>query len=462
MATLTYSNINSFSLNAGSGTNPILVNSTAAGCAYTLDTSAGGEDNLTLGAGRLIDIAGPVIFHGNSRTNAITLRDELSSGAPLYVITGSTVTRTGFTLLTYDQSDLLYLQSAPSGSNVSVNSSAFGTPITVWGGPGNDRVIVGDTPTFSLSHLGAPVSVNGNGGADELYVNDPGDPPINSFSYSISPTAIQRTNSPPINFSGEESIYVNGSAGWSFFNVNGTPSSATYVQLNTGDGKDDVVVNATAAASPVYLYPSAGDDWVAVNTDGGAPANLILQNYHSLESLTVASGGTATSFANGVVGLKTKSLNITGTGTLDLNDNNLILDYTGASQLSAIQTLINTARAGGAWTGPGLTSGSARTATPKNTTLGAMEAADFKGIYGASATFDGLVIDTTAVLVKYTYYGDANFNGRVTFDDYVRTDNGFNNHRTGWINGDFNGNGAVTFDDYVLLDLAFNTQNGVL
>jgi hypothetical protein len=44
----------------------------------------------------------------------------------------------------------------------------------------------------------------------------------------------------------------------------------------------------------------------------------------------------------------------------------------------------------------------------------------------------------------------------------VRTDSGFNNHRTGWVNGDFDLNGSVNFDDYVLIDLAFNTQGGVL
>jgi hypothetical protein len=44
----------------------------------------------------------------------------------------------------------------------------------------------------------------------------------------------------------------------------------------------------------------------------------------------------------------------------------------------------------------------------------------------------------------------------------VRTDNGFNNHLTGWMNGDFDLNGQVNFDDYVLIDLAFNSQSGTL
>ena len=62
------------------------------------------------------------------------------------------------------------------------------------------------------------------------------------------------------------------------------------------------------------------------------------------------------------------------------------------------------------------------------------------------------------MLVKYTYYGDTDFNGVVDFDDYSRTDAGFNQHKTGWLNGDFDGNGVVDFDDYSLIDLAFNTQ----
>ena len=48
------------------------------------------------------------------------------------------------------------------------------------------------------------------------------------------------------------------------------------------------------------------------------------------------------------------------------------------------------------------------------------------------------------------------------FDDYSRTDSGFNNHRTGWFNGDFDYNGVVNFDDYSLIDQAFNTQGTVV
>ena len=66
------------------------------------------------------------------------------------------------------------------------------------------------------------------------------------------------------------------------------------------------------------------------------------------------------------------------------------------------------------------------------------------------------------MLVKYTYYGDTDFNGIVNFDDYSRTDAGFNSGASDWFHGDFDGNGLVNFDDYSLIDLAFNTQGSAL
>jgi hypothetical protein len=76
--------------------------------------------------------------------------------------------------------------------------------------------------------------------------------------------------------------------------------------------------------------------------------------------------------------------------------------------------------------------------------------------------FDGQPVNPSSTVVKYTYYGDTDFNGKVNFDDYVRTDSGFNNHLNGWANGDFDLNGSINFDDYVLIDLAFNTQSSTL
>jgi hypothetical protein len=160
--------------------------------------------------------------------------------------------------------------------------------------------------------------------------------------------------------------------------------------------------------------------------------------------------------------IDTDALTVAATGKLDLTDNDMIVDYAGGTQIAVVQALINLGRNNGAWNGNGITSSAAGSNLQHNTTLGAMESSEFQSIYGIGATFDGRTLDNTAVLVKYTWYGDADFNGRVNFDDYVRTDNGFNNHQNHWVNGDYDGSGSVNFDDYVLIDLAFNTQSGTL
>jgi hypothetical protein len=95
-----------------------------------------------------------------------------------------------------------------------------------------------------------------------------------------------------------------------------------------------------------------------------------------------------------------------------------------------------------------------------NTALGYVESSQIFG--SAGGVFAGLAVDDSAVLVKYTWYGDTDLNGKINFDDYVRIDGGFNNHLTGWFNGDFNYDNKINFDDYVLIDLAFNTQSGTL
>ena len=95
-------------------------------------------------------------------------------------------------------------------------------------------------------------------------------------------------------------------------------------------------------------------------------------------------------------------------------------------------------------------------------TLGVLEAGELRSIWPINPHFNGEPVDGNSVLIKYTYYGDTDFNGKVDFDDYSRIDFGFNQHRTGWLNGDFDGNGQVDFDDYSLIDRAFNIQSEVL
>src|SRR5581483_4197804 len=77
-------------------------------------------------------------------------------------------------------------------------------------------------------------------------------------------------------------------------------------------------------------------------------------------------------------------------------------------------------------------------------------------------SFDGEAVGVNDVLVKYTYFGDADLDGAVTTADYFQIDNGFLNNRSGWINGDFDYSGTITTNDYFLIDNAFLSQGAPL
>jgi len=68
------------------------------------------------------------------------------------------------------------------------------------------------------------------------------------------------------------------------------------------------------------------------------------------------------------------------------------------------------------------------------------------------------------VVGKYTYFGDANFDGQVTGDDYTIIDSNLNTTPASgieWLSGDMNLDGIVTGDDYTTIDsnLGLGTGN---
>ena len=175
-------------------------------------------------------------------------------------------------------------------------------------------------------------------------------------------------------------------------------------------------------------------------------------------SVNVAAGAALAYEPGRAQAVKPTNVNLAAGAFLDLYDNDMVVDSAWLTK-SQVETLVKTARNGGAWNMPGITSTTARNVS--TTGLGVISGAEYNTV-GGTGNFNGQPYVAGDTLVKYTWNGDANFDGRVTFDDYVKIDTGFNTGLTGWLNGDFNYSGAVTFDDYVLIDIAFNQQNGTL
>jgi hypothetical protein len=79
-----------------------------------------------------------------------------------------------------------------------------------------------------------------------------------------------------------------------------------------------------------------------------------------------------------------------------------------------------------------------------------------------AASFAGQTVDNTAVLVRYTWNGDADLNRTIDGGDFFKADQGFGNVWRGYENGDFDFSGSVNADDYWLIDANYNDARGTL
>jgi len=137
-------------------------------------------------------------------------------------------------------------------------------------------------------------------------------------------------------------------------------------------------------------------------------------------------------------------------GKLDLSSDDMIVH---GGNLANVANVANQLKAGfnsaaGYWNGAaGIVSTTAAADTRFLTTV---------GYRTGGIAFDNVNTTATDVLVKYTYYGDADLSGTLDGADYQQIDNGFGLKLTDWSNGDFNYDGVVDGADYALIDNTFN------
>jgi len=207
----------------------------------------------------------------------------------------------------------------------------------------------------------------------------------------------------------------------------------------------------------------------ALTKDGGG--TLRLSGAQDLAALNV-SAGTLGLAPGGTASLATQALTLAPGATLDLADGNLVVDYpSGASPFDAVAAWVASGCSGGAWDGPGIASGAAAAHAQDLTALGVIDNSDPDVKIGGLSHLDGVPVDPTSVLVKYTWWGDANLDGVVDSNDYDMIDNawllwtqegkapegGFR-----WAVGDFNYDGVIDSNDYDRIDSAWLLQGGAL
>jgi len=262
----------------------------------------------------------------------------------------------------------------------------------------------------------------------------------------------------------------------------------------SGPGTTLVAQNALLTASSITqsslkLEGSVGNTTgkATINASGsdatGSPSSV-----SRVGALSIANNGTALVAPTPVTGYTGPQR--TYYSTLDLKNNDLVVDNTPSvndaslanSLLSSVTDMVRSGSSSTGsilspdWNGKGISSSYVSTQGSLSNTmsLGVMRnvmdpAKAFNastnpaayGVNGSVNNFDGIALPGNEILVKYTWNGDANLDGKVDSMDFALLDAGFAgttqlDGTAGWFFGDFNYNGVIDSQDYSLASLGYN------
>jgi fibronectin-binding autotransporter adhesin len=267
------------------------------------------------------------------------------------------------------------------------------------------------------------------------------------------------------NTGGTLAVNVGGAGEWAASDVDTLKSNAT---LNAGSKLGFDTTNAGGSLSYTPATPLSGAYGIAkigagTLALGGANAmtgptevrggTLLATAADALPTgaMTVANAATAQLQAGLAKAATIGSVTTTGTGQFDITDNSMVVRN---SSDAAVRAELVKGYNAGHWNGPGgITSSTAAAST--ETSVGyasnaSLNLTEFKGVTG---------LTPSDVLVKYTYAGDANLDGKVDIGDLGLLAGAWQQAGKVWFDGDFTYNGTVDIGDLGLL--AGNWQKGV-
>jgi hypothetical protein len=225
-----------------------------------------------------------------------------------------------------------------------------------------------------------------------------------------------------------------------FDNANSYTISGSSTLTLDGNSSLKVLAGSHTIAAPIVL----ADD---TTVDVAAGQTLSVQHVRGA-GLTVNTG-TLRMITNGTANApdgasKVTSLAIAGGATLNLTNNSMIVDYSGA-----VGTLVDDVR-------QHLAAG--RLTSSAATTITGLGYADNAVLSPVKTTFAGQSVDPSSLLIKFTYFGDSDLDGDVDVADLGNLASSWQTANV-WSGGDFDYNGSVDVNDLGLL--ATNWQAGV-
>lgn len=153
-----------------------------------------------------------------------------------------------------------------------------------------------------------------------------------------------------------------------------------------------------------------------------------------------------------------KTLTFGAGGKLDITNNDLIIDWTGGTNLSSIlEGLVRTGYNGGAWNGSGIISADAAARNAFGILV-----IDNANLASPMTSFDNVAIPVDSVIVKFTHQADLDGSGDVTTPDKTIFDTNYGLYadtltEITHAEGDMDYDGLMTFNDSQLFALSYNT-----
>jgi autotransporter-associated beta strand protein len=294
---------------------------------------------------------------------------------------------------------------------------------------------------------------------------DPNNPQQSTYAGQISGSgSVTKLANAPLLLSGNNS-YTGGTtlSGGAIKVGNGT--SGTMV----GDIVTATGTTLTFAASGGTIHQIgaiSGNGTTALSDGATVTADRIRQGTLQLTAATlnIRPNGTSAGVSRAAL------LDLDSASRLDISNNKIVTSsplgtLSGGSVYTGITGLIQSGRNGNPtplWDGNGIVTTQLTATTSNLTSIGVARADD---VIPASASttvlWAGQTVTGSDTLVMYTYGGDANLDGKINIDDYVRIDRSFILGLSGWSNGDFNYDGKINIDDYTtIIDANIGNQNG--
>jgi hypothetical protein len=443
-AILSEAGIELLNINPGAGTNVLNLNALASGESIAFYGNTG-TDALNL-PGSLSAILGPVYFYGNAGTNNINeLNNSATVDTTVHLDAAALGAGPGDNF--FPAGGALFFDSVTNmtitlGSGV---DTAYATPnitaaVNIRGGspttaPGDTLVLeLGEAVNYVLHGTASSGSVTSDNLKTLSYSGFETGPTIEIIAPVVTASVFDWTDSAQdLAFTFTQRLIDPGA------------QSLQLVNESTGETVSDGITETYDGAALTATFAFATDSLAP----GIYQATLPAANFQNVAGVPLAAdfvytflwvpslGALALPAGSGAV--RVQQIAIATGGTFDLADNALVLDYDGATPLPAIQAYLAGGFNQGTWDGAGINSSAAVNDPSQLTGIGYAEASDL-GI----DNFAGLPVDSSAVVIRYTNYGDNNLDGVVDIgNDFGLLLDGLATNGSLWIMGDYTYDGKV-------------------